>query len=154
MRGTSLMDMTTLVPIVLALLLFFGSVVSAINTVSEKNRKIDLVFSLVNVVDTLTQAGVITQDNFEDAVELLQNTLPNGFYVCVTEVDDDQYNDCIYSASKERGTGETRRPEEVLLSLKNRDYVSFSFPVTVQEDRGGVPFNDVKKMLVIVWEGE
>ena len=152
MKGTSLMDMTIIVPIILALLLFFGSVVSAINTVSEKNRKIDLVFSLVNVVDTLTQAGVITQKNFGESVALLQKTLSSGFYVCITDVNDEEYEDCELVASKEEGNIEERRPQEIINTLHNKDYVSFAFPVTVQEEKDGIPFNEVKKALVVVWE--
>ena len=152
MKGTSLMDMGTIVPIVLALLLFFGSVVSAVNTVNKKNRKIDLVFSLVNVVDTLTQTGVVEENSLEQAVELLRNTLPASFYVCITDVNDDNYTQCTLKASKENGTGEKRDPDYVINHL-NTDYLAFTFPVSYQVEKDGVPYNEVNKMLVIVWQG-
>ena len=154
MNGTSLMDMSTIIPIVLALLLFFGSVVSAINTVSKKNRQIDLVFSLVNVVDTLTQTGVITKENFKRSVGILRSSLPVNFYVCITDVNDDQYNNCILRADK-TSTNVTKSPQDIISTLKTRSYLSFAFPVTYQVvDKNGIPFNEVKKVLVIVWQGE
>ena len=149
MKGIALMEMSTIVPVVLALLLFFGSVVSAINTVNEKNAKIDMVFSLVQIVDRLTEAGVITEERFHSVVEILRSSMPVNFYVCVTDIRDTDYSRCSLEGSKPEGIGSAEEAERRAAG----DYISATFPVTVQVDRDGVPFNEVKKILVMVWEG-
>lgn len=155
MKGIAVMEMGTIIPIVLALLIFFGSLVSAMNTVNQKNRRIDLVFSLIQIVDRVTEAGVITKKNFNEVQSVLKETIPVNYYICVTTYDDDQYSRC--------GTGrglvaakqddlKYKSPQQIVGSLSG-EYVSAAFPVTYQVTKDGVPFNEVNRMLVIVWQG-
>ncbi len=152
MKGISVMEMSTIVPIVLALLVFFGSVVSALNTVEKKNRQIDLVLSLIQIVDRTTEAGVLTKPRFHEAMNVVRQTLPVNFYVCVTRYNDSTYNQCELWDAK---TSEYNypSPNSVVNKLRNVDYISVAFPVTYQIEMGGVPFNEINRMLVIVWEG-
>ena len=153
MKGVSVMEMGTIIPIVLALLLFFGSVVSALNTVEKKNKQIDLVMSLVQVVDRITETGVLTKEQFDEATDVLKETLPANFFVCVTSYDDSTYRNCTMKKAKP-DSWSTYTPQTLVTRLRNRDLISAAFPVTVQVNVNGVPFNEVKRMLVIVWEGE
>lgn len=140
------MEMSTIVPIVLALLIFFGSVVSALNTVASKNEKIDLVFSLVQIVDRITETGVVTQKNFNDSIASLKGSLPVHFYVCITRVGDEDYSSCGLKSD------DSTTPDQIF-QKHSQDLISATFPITYQTTKDGVPFNEVNKVLVMVWKG-
>ncbi len=149
------MEMGTIIPIVLALLIFFGSLVSAMNIVNQKNKRIDLVFSLIQIVDRVTEAGVITKNNFNEVQSVLKQTIPVNYYICITTYDDDLYTRCgngngLVAAKQDDLKYES--PQNVIKSI-SEEYVSAAFPVTYQVMRGKVPFNEVNRMLVIVWQG-
>ena len=66
MRGYSaLEDVPMIVPIALALILFFSSLSWAVNTVNSVNRRVDMTIAAIRVADVFAQWGVLTDDTWE-----------------------------------------------------------------------------------------
>ncbi len=120
----SLIDMGAIIPIVMALLLFFGTLVYTINTIEEKNKKMELLFALFEVSNMLTEKGVVTDEWIEKVKETLEN---------------DDYEFCIEKRGE--NTCEARSPT----------YISLEFPVSFQTNKDGIPFNEIRVLKVVVW---
>jgi len=146
MRGVALPEVMTIIPVVLALLIFFSSMVTALNKVTEKNKKTELTLTLVWIVDRLTESGVLSDERWDEIEELLKDNTTSNFFVCLSEVEG---GSCLRTMGK--GVDATNIGG-VVGKIKG-DYVTATFPVSYQINKGGVPFNDVKKITVIVWQG-
>ncbi len=153
MLGVSaLEDVPVIVPIVVALLLFFSSLNFALDRVSKANNQIDLTLKALELADVFTQGTIITQNGFNASCEVAKTSFPGfGFVVAIMDID---------------ASIRARDPQQMYSSLKSKSPRCFTepapgkkqtvivkaVPVVSQEIEGGIPVNKLKKMVVMIWK--
>jgi len=89
LRGIeALSDVPTIVPIVFALVLFFSSVVWAVNRVNSLNDDIRMSLDAIRVAETFTQTAYLTLQSFQDFCDIARTQFGSQpFVVAVLPVD-------------------------------------------------------------------
>ena len=89
MKGIeALSDVPTIVPIVFALVLFFSSVVWAINRVNSLNDDIQMSLDAIRVAETFTQTAYLTLQSFQDFCDIARTQFGSQpFVVAVLPMD-------------------------------------------------------------------
>ncbi len=126
MLGQSLMDVGSVIPVVVAVMIFLGAMATALNTINERNEVIDLAVAMAKIVDTITRENVITKKGFGEAVTLLEATEDVSFHVSIT-------------CENGRGTDGGDKPPEGVRKITRK------YPVVYE--------NELCFMEVSVWRG-
>ncbi len=156
MKGAALSDVPTIVPIVLSLVLFFSSVVWAINRVNDVNDDIQLALDSVRLAETFTQTAYVTPDLWGKFCTAAKTQFPGRFFVATITTFEEWKNvndpqDWLLSG----GTSQffcSNVPSG--WSGKNaRRVVINAFPILVQEPGGEIPKNDLRVLVVGIWQG-
>jgi len=160
MRGYGVLeDVPMIVPIVLALLIFFGALSWATGVVNKTNERVDTILALIRVADAFTQWGVITDQTWDESCDAIRTKEQDvGFVAClvgpgnVKDVLEDLRTPggglnpyaCPSLSCTSPGVDRylPRRTSYVLVRY---------FPVTYQVDMGGSVRNDVNFLVVAVW---
>lgn len=149
LRGYSaLEDVPMVIPIALALILFFSSLTWAINTVNSVNRRVDTTVATIRVADAFAQWGVLTGDTWDLSCKVIRDQ-EKSVYFSAHLVKPDDLEDFLNSFSdrfdlKSCESVASRKPGGSSV------YVRF-FPVTYQELRNGVVENKVYFLVVRTW---
>lgn len=146
MRGIALPEVMTIIPVVLALMIFFGSMVSALNKVAEKNSRTEMALTLVWIVDRLTESGVLSDERWDELESLLKENTPMNFFICLSDIRGLGCKKVIAKGTDASDIG------SAVKDIRG-DYITATFPVSYQINKDGIPFNEVKKITVIVWQG-
>ncbi len=149
MRGfVALEDVTIVIPIAVAIVLFFSALAWAISTIQDTNSSVDLTLKIVDLADLFTSPGVITQGSFKQACNSAFTTVTGlGFSVYVTSADNPQ--PC---ADVQGGWVCTSRSDGSACPPQHVTSLTRAFPVPLQESRDGLPYNDVNLLVVTVWK--
>ncbi len=150
-RGYSaLEDVPMIVPIAASLILFFGALAWAVNTVNSTNSAVDLDLSLLQVADSFAQQGIITPDNFKATCERVRGSQESVYFVVVLSDSGtapppairDLYNTIPRNSSKvcTNASVHPRPGQHVIVRV---------FPVTYQEH--GSACNRLWFLWVVVW---
>ncbi len=142
MRGISIVETFTILPVVIAVIMFFLSISVALNIVDEKNRKIDMVMSMLELVDKVSSFMPLDEEKIEDMRKILEGSISTQFVVCIKDVDKRSCEYEIYSTLN----------YEAVKRSKDLDKLAYVFPVAFQIKKDDIPFNEVKEMVVIVWQ--
>ena len=158
MRGAALSDVPTIVPIVLSLVLFFSSVVWAINRVNDVNGDIQLALDSVRLAETFTQTAYVTPDLWNKFCDAAKTQFPGRrFLVAITTFDEwkDVKNPVTWISGKlgnPSGLYVCARGERGEIERARR-IVVHAFPILVQEQGGSVPKNELNVLVVGIWQG-
>lgn len=158
MRGIeALSDVPTIVPIILALVLFFSSIVWAINRVNSLNDDIQMSLDLIRVAETFTQTAYITHQSFQDFCDVTKTqfgsqpfvvaVLPMETYKQISRGDPKSFLVEIYNRAQMKCPKNISNLSSAL-SRASKVLVS-AFPVLVQDIT--LPRNDLRVMVVGLW---
>ncbi len=159
MKGAALSDVPTIVPIVLSLVLFFSSVVWAINRVNDVNDDIQLALDSVRLAETFTQTAYVTPDLWGKFCTAAKTQFPGRFFVAtITTFDDwktvDNPQDWLLNNNNHNSSEFYCSNVPSGWSGKNaRRVVINAFPILVQEQGGEIPKNDLRVLVVGIWQG-
>lgn len=159
MRGVeALTDVSTIIPIVLALVLFFSSVVWAINRVNSLNDDIQMSLDAIRIAETFTQTSYLTRQSFLDFCDVavtqfgsqpfVAAVLPMNEYRKVPRGDPKSFLTRVYDKAQ------MKCPRNLNVSTtlgKASKVLVNAFPVLVQEQGGGTPRNELYVMVVGLW---
>lgn len=149
MRGYgALEDVPMIIPIALALILFFSSLAWAINTVNSVNRRVDTTIATIRVADAFAQWGMLTGDSWDMSCNVIKDQ-EKAVYFSAHLVRPDELDDFLRSFDDDL---DVKRCESLHLQRPRGSdvYVRF-FPVTYQEPDGGVVENKVYFLVVRTW---
>ena len=143
MRGEAIEDIPVIIPVVLALVIFFGSLSWTVTRMGDVDAYVDVSVKLLEIADVFVQQGVITDAVFSSYCDVAKNSFPGyGFIVAVVSMNTDIEDALKCSTTLCCSTGTIPVRKRVLVR---------AFPVTYQMDVGGTPFNEVYKMVVATW---
>ena len=143
----TLEDVPVIVPIVLALLIFFGSLSWAIQQTNAVNDSLDLFLGLMGIMEIFTQGNFLTNKDFTTYCNMARDQYPDyGFIVALVDVDT-PVNRVIESKA-----GQPRCEHEAQSMKQARNVLVRAVPVVYQEMRSGIPYNVIKKLVVGVWK--
>ena len=141
-----------IVPIAASLILFFGALAWAINTVNHTNSAVDMDLSLLQVADSFAQQGIITLDNFKTTCDRVRGSQESVFFVVALSDDgktppppinnifrNTPQNDPVNLVCT-NATIQPRQGQHVIVKV---------FPVTFQGN--GSACNKLMFMWVVVW---
>ncbi len=164
MRGFGVLeDVPMIVPIVLALFVFFGALGWATSAVNRTNSEVDMSLALIRVADAFAQWGVLTDDTWKTSCEAVTTKIQDvGFTVCLTSPE--QVGNVLNSIKNDIKSGNQicggmtyscasawsqshppRRGAPLLVRY---------FPVVFQTSTDTSVRNDVNFMVVVVWPRE
>ncbi len=159
MRGfVALEDVSIIIPIAVAIILFFSALAWSISTIQSTNESVDLTLKVVDIADVFTSPGVITKSSFQQACDSAVTLAEGyGFMVYVTSPDDPAPADEACSWNPD--TQPICKPSSLFdcstyTNLgKRTTVVTRAFPIPYQENRDGLPYNDVNLLVVTIWKG-
>lgn len=148
-----------IVPIALALILFFSSLSWAVNIVNSVNRRVDMTIAAIRVADVFAQWGVLADDTWElscNAIKDKEKAVYFSAYLVKPENLDASLKDL-------GGRNPRTNNSNVLKSCMSASfkspatltdvYVRF-FPVTYQNVVNGMVNNEVFFLVVRTWPKE
>lgn len=156
-RGfVALEDVSIVVPMAVAIILFFSALAWAISTIQDTNASVDLTLKAVDIADVFASPGVITKSSFDQACTSAE-TLASGYHFVAYLTNPDNP---ITLEDIRGGTYPTLmcpNPATTLFSPnqipKNRTVLVRAFPIPFQESGSALPYNDVNLLVVVVWQG-
>ncbi|MDN5358541.1 MAG: hypothetical protein PWP76_384 [Candidatus Diapherotrites archaeon] len=156
-RGQGVLeDVPMVVPIALALILFFVALSWATSTVNRTNTEVDLTLALIRVADAFAQWGVLTDSSWDTSCGTVQQK-ETSVYFYVYLVDPADLDASLASfASSISALSAPSNAEKTCVSpgarppVRGEDVLIRFFPVTYQNS-GDVIHNDVKFLVVAVW---
>lgn len=161
---SALEDVPMIVPIALALIIFFASLSWAINTVNSTNRRVDMTLAIIRVADAFAQWGVLTEDTWNQSCNAIKDKEKSIYFLAYLVEPDDlddslrslRYNDKLAPNSVNVHAYDNKRCNSVPLVVPKKVtdvYVRF-FPITYQIQNNGVVENDVLFLVVVTWPKE
>ena len=148
MKGfVALEDVSIVVPMAVAIVLFFAALAWALNTIQGTNTSVDLTLKIVDLADVFTSPGVVTAESFDQSCKSATALMSGyGYLVYITSPD----------SPKSIGDAFSGGPicSSVLSAdqiPKHATVVTRAFPIPFQTTRNGLPFNEVNLLVVSVW---
>ncbi|HID09232.1 TPA: hypothetical protein EYP13_03305, partial [Candidatus Micrarchaeota archaeon] len=78
---SALEDVPMVVPIALALILFFSSLSWAINTVNSVNRRVDMTLAMIRIADVFAQWGVLTDETWDTSCNVIKDREKDVYFL-------------------------------------------------------------------------
>jgi len=146
-RGfVALEDVSIVVPIAVAIILFFAALAWAISTVQKTNGSTDLTLKLIDIADVFTSPGVLTKSAFSQLCGSAM-TIASGYGFCA-------YITSPTSPTPLRSASGAALHCGACDSIpKHVTVLSRAFPIPLQTQYNGLPYNDVNLLVVAVWQG-
>ncbi len=154
---SALEDVPVIVPIVIALLLFFGALGYTMDRVNSANESIDLTLKLLELSDLFTQGTIITDDSFSSACQVAETSFPGfGYAVGIVDMDSSPSGNpkdtlriiCLSSPHCVSSNYCSGFPA----GLERKTVIVKEFPVVYQDVGSNPPINELKKMVVMIWK--
>jgi hypothetical protein len=157
-RGYSAIeDVPIIIPIAVALIMFFASFGWAIKTVNEANDRVDMTLSLIRVADAFSSQGVINKSLFNNICDSAKSSITDVGFLVFHATDLKKLNNlvkhhlkkgtmpCSYNTSKYPCCTNSK-------TLSSNRMLVRVFPVTYNSSVGSsVPENNVTYLVVVVW---
>lgn len=150
----ALEDVSIVIPMAVAIILFFSALAWAISTIQETNASVDLTLKAVDLADLFTSPGVVTAGSFKDACDSAFTLASGyGFLVYVTSPDkpvtlEDVRNGSTPSLMCPNSGSPINIPSHTSVITR-----AFPIPYQSSSGTGGLPYNDVNLLVVTVWKG-
>jgi len=151
MRGfVALEDVSIIIPIAVAIILFFSALAWAISTIQSTNATVDLSLKIVDLADVFTSPGVLTSKSFDQSCSSAL-TLANGygFVVYITSPDNPATLQDVVAGSVSADVCPNPPPSVP----EHASVLVRAFPIPYQTSKDGLPYNDVNLLVVAVWKG-
>jgi hypothetical protein len=147
-------DVSIVIPIAVAIILFFSALAWAISTIQKTNADVDLTLKVVDIADIFTGPGVLTDRSFRQSCDSALTLAEGyGFVAYITDPNNpimiDQSN---HRFSSYPGLVCPANPDLTRIPARGKLIIR-AFPVPFQDSSGGLPRNDVKLLVVAVWKG-
>ncbi len=139
------------VPVAIALILFFGALSWATSHVNAVNQQVDLALALLRVADSFAQPGVVTESSFDQSCSAVKGSETSvNFAVCLVSPDNlANYLKGISSGSS--GGSCVKKCYTASIPRRLPGMITNYFPVSYQVSSGSLPENDVYFLVVTVW---
>lgn len=153
-------DVPMVIPIALALILFFSALSWATSTVNRTNSRIDTTLALIRVADAFSQWGVLTDSAWDKSCDSLRQREKDVYFFAYL-VEPNNLQDSVRSLSA--GDPVNLNPSHVFngkrcisdafsLPKRGTPLLVRYFPVTYQRDTAsGSVENVVRFLVVVVW---
>lgn len=145
----ALEDVPMVVPITLALIVFFSSLTWAIDTVNSTNRRVDMTVATIRISDAFAQWGILTDKEWDLSCNIIKDK-EKGIYFSVYLVSPEDL-DSFLKKGEAVDLKRCEAPSAETPSKHNKLYVRF-FPITYQSKSGAdIVDNNVCFLVVMVW---